>query len=80
MDSFTLSSNGANDITSNNITSDNISVLSSLTVSGINILASLTNTNSFICSTSSSLNITIRSHVQSRADMHALCRRWLPSA
>ncbi len=58
MDSFTLSSNGANDITCNNTTSDNISVLSSLTVSGTNILASLgninsnlTNTNSFIGST-----------------------------
>jgi hypothetical protein len=58
MDTFTLSSNGANDITCNNITSDNISVLSSLTVSGINILASLGNTNSFIGSSSSSLNIT----------------------
>ncbi len=59
MDSFTLSSNGANDITCNNITSDNISVLSSLTVSGTNILSSLgninsnlTNINSFIGSTS----------------------------
>jgi len=58
MDSFTLSSNGANDITCNNITSDNISVISSLTVSGINILASLGDTNSFIGSSSSSLNIT----------------------
>ena len=37
MDSFTLSSNGANDIICNNITSDNISVLSSLTVSETNI-------------------------------------------
>jgi hypothetical protein len=58
MDTFTLSSNGANDITCYNVTSDNISVLSSLTVSGIIILASLGNTNSFIGSTSSSLNIT----------------------
>ena len=72
MDSFTLSSNGANDLTCNNITSDNISVISSLTVSGTNILSSLgnintninninndiNNINSSIGSTSSSLNIT----------------------
>ena len=81
MDSFILSSNGANDLicnnitsdnisvlsvlTCNNITSDNISVLSSLTVSGTNVLSSLgninsnlININSFIGSTSSSLNIT----------------------
>jgi hypothetical protein len=65
MDSFSLSSNGAYDLTCNNITSDNISVLSALTVSGTNILSSLgninsnlSNINSFIGSTSSSLNIT----------------------
>jgi hypothetical protein len=58
MDSFTLSSNGANDITCNNITADNISVLSSLTVSGSNILSSINRANSFIGTTSSSLNIT----------------------
>jgi hypothetical protein len=72
MDSFIISSNGANDLTCNNITSDNISVLSSLTVSGTNILSSLgnintnmnnindniNNINSNIGSTSSSLNIT----------------------
>ena len=72
MDSFTLSSNGANDLTCNNITSDNISVISSLTISSVNILSSLgnintninninndiNNINSSIGSTSSSLNIT----------------------
>ena len=65
MDSFSLSSNGIYDLTCNNITSDNISVLSALTVSGTNILSSLgninsnlSNINSFIGSTSSSLNIT----------------------
>ena len=39
MDSFSLSSNGIYDLTCNNITSDNISVLSALTVSGTNILS-----------------------------------------
>ena len=65
MDSFSLSSYGAYDLTCNNITSDNISVLSALTVSSTNILSSLgninsnlSNINSFIGSTSSSLNIT----------------------
>ena len=60
-----LSSTGLNDIDANNITSDNISVISSLTVSGTNILSSITDilssinkANSFIGSTSSSLNIT----------------------
>ncbi len=60
-----LSSNGANDLTCNNITSDNISVISSLTVSGTNILSSLgtintniNNINTFVGSSSSSLNIT----------------------
>ena len=60
-----LSSTGLNDIDANNITSDNISVISSLTVSGTNILSSITDilssinkSNSFIGSTSSSLNIT----------------------
>ena len=42
----------------NDITSDNISVISSLTVSGVNILSSLNNINSFAGSTLSSLNIT----------------------
>ena len=45
MDSFILSSNGANDLICNNITSDNVSVISSLTVSSINILSSLGNIN-----------------------------------
>ena len=65
MDSFILSSNGANDLICNNITSDNISVISSLTVSGTNILSSLgtintniNNINTFVGSSSSSLNIT----------------------
>ena len=64
MDSFTLSSNGAYDLICNNITSDNISVLSSLTVSGTNILSSLININNNInninsnIGSSSSLNIT----------------------
>ena len=63
--SFILSSNGANDLSSNNITSDNISVLSSLSVAGNNILSSLStlntninNINSFAGSTASGLNIT----------------------
>ena len=55
MDSFILSSNGANDLMCNDITSDNISVISSLTVSGINILSSSNNINSFAGSTLSSL-------------------------
>ncbi len=64
MDSFTLSSNGAYDLICNNITSDNISVLSSLTVSGTNILSSINNINNNInninsnIGSSSSLNIT----------------------
>ena len=72
MDSFILSSTGLYDIDANTITSDNITVISSLTVSGTNILSSLgnintninninndiNNINSSIGSTSSSLNIT----------------------
>ncbi len=65
MDCCGLSSTGLNDIDANNITSDNISVISSLTVSGTNVLSSITDilssinkANSFIGSTSSSLNIT----------------------
>ena len=64
MDSFTLSSNGAYDLICNNITADNISVLSSLTVSGTNILSSINNINNNInninsnIGSSSSLNIT----------------------
>ncbi len=48
MDSFTLLSNGANDMTCNNIKSDNIYVISLLTVSGTNILSSLNNINNSI--------------------------------
>jgi len=68
--SFILSSNGANDFSSNNITSDNISVLTSLSVAGNNILSSLStlntninNINSFAGSTASSLNITASSQI-----------------
>ena len=46
--SFILSSNGANDLSSNNITSDNISVLTSLSVAGNNILSSLSTLNTNI--------------------------------
>ena len=53
-----LSSNGAIDLTCNNIISDNITAISSLTVSGVNILNALNNINSFASSDSSSLNIT----------------------
>ena len=53
-----LSSNGAIDLTCNNIISDNITAISSLTVSGVNILTALNNINSFASSDSSSLNIT----------------------
>ena len=53
-----LSSNGAIDLSCNNIISDNITAISSLTVSGIYILSSLNNINSFASSDSSSLNIT----------------------
>ena len=63
--SFILSSNGANDFSSDNITSDNVSVLTSLSVPGNNILPSFSilnaqiyNINSSVGSTSSSLNIT----------------------
>ena len=56
MDSFTLSSNGANDLTCNNITSDNISVISSLTVSGTNILSSLGNINTNINNINNDIN------------------------
>ncbi len=62
MDCCGLSSTGLNDIDANNITSewsDNISVTSSLTVSGTNVLSSITDilssinkANSFIGSTS----------------------------
>ena len=48
MDSLTLSSNGAYDLICNNITADNISVLSSLTVSGTNILSSINNINNIL--------------------------------
>ena len=40
-----LSSNGAIDLSCNNIISDNITAISSLTVSGVNILTSLSNLN-----------------------------------
>ena len=60
-----LSSNGAIDLTCNNIISDNITAISSLTVSGVKILTSLSNLNininninSFASSDSSGLNIT----------------------
>ena len=46
--SFILSSNGANDLSSNNITSDNVSVLTSLSVAGNNILSSLSTLNTNI--------------------------------
>jgi hypothetical protein len=65
MDCRGLSSTCLNDIDANNNTSDNISVISSLTVSGTKVLSSITDIlssinkeNSFIGSTSSSLNIT----------------------
>ena len=51
-----LSSNGAIDLTCNNVISDNITAISSFTVSGVNILTSLNNINSFAGSTASSLN------------------------
>ena len=53
-----LSSIGAIDLSCNNIISDNITAISSLTVSGVNILTALNNINSFAGSDSSSLNIT----------------------
>ena len=65
---FILSSNGANDLNSNNIYFDNIIVLTSLSVAGNNILSSLStlntninNINNFIGSTSSSSNVTASS-------------------
>ncbi len=45
MDCCGLSSTGLKDIDANNITSDNMSVLTSSTVSGTNILTSLSNIN-----------------------------------
>ncbi len=42
MDCCSLSSTGLNDIDANNITSDNISVISSLKVSRTNVLSSIT--------------------------------------
>ena len=72
---FILSSNGANDLSSNDITSDNISVLLSLSVAGDNILSSLStlntninNINSFISSTSSGLKL---------QDKHQLILMWV---
>ncbi len=43
MDCCVLSSTGLNDIDANNITSDNITILSSLNVSGTNILLEINN-------------------------------------
>ena len=77
--SFILSSNGANDLSSNNITSDNISVLTSLSVAGNNILSSLStlntninNVNNFIGSTSSSLNITASTQINFNVSSYSL--------
>jgi len=77
--SFILSSNGANDLSSNNITSDNISVLSSLSVAGNNILSSLStlntninNINSFAGSTASGLNITASTQINFNVSSYSL--------
>ena len=65
MDCCTLSSTGAYDLTTNNLISDNITVLSSLSVSGVNILSSINNLNTsvsnlngYIGTSPSGLNIT----------------------
>ena len=55
---FSLSSTGLENVDANQITSDNASIFSSLYVSGVNVLASINNTNSSIGSSNSSLNIT----------------------
>ena len=55
---FSLSSTGLENVDANQITSDNASIFSTLYVSGINILSSINNTNSFIGPSNSSLNIT----------------------
>ena len=62
---YTLSSTGAYDLTSNNLYSDNATIFSSLSVSGINILSSINNLNTsvsslngYIGTSPSGLNIT----------------------
>jgi len=55
---FSLSSTGLENVDANQITSDNASIFSSLYVSGVNVLASINNTNSYIGPSNSSLNIT----------------------
>ena len=67
-----LSSTGAYDLTSNNLYSDNASIFSSLSVSGINILSSINNLNSFIGTSISGLNITGSSKISFYAGSSAL--------
>ena len=56
MDCCGLSSTGLNDIDANNITSDNISVLTSLTVSGTNIFTSLNTINTNLSTVNTNLS------------------------
>jgi hypothetical protein len=67
MDNSNLSSIGSYDAVFNNITSDNATILSSLSVSGINILNSLSSVNNYIGSSTSSLNITGTSQINFNA-------------
>jgi hypothetical protein len=67
MDNSNLSSIGSYDAVFNNITSDNATIISSLSVSGINILNSLSSVNNYIGSSTSSLNITGTSQINFNA-------------
>ena len=55
---FNLSSTGLQNVDANQITADNTTIFSSLYVSGVNVLSSINNINSFIGTSNSSLNIT----------------------